>query len=112
MAVTTTTNYGFSKPDADEFISPSPFNDNFDILDEQLKEVADTATAAASKTVDIDTTVTEGSSNPVSSGAVYTSEQAIASRVSTLEAKTSALTLSDITDFTAITTEQLDAICV
>lgn len=44
MAVTTTTNYGFSKPDKDEFIKPDNFNDNFDSLDTILEGKANATT--------------------------------------------------------------------
>ncbi len=44
MAVTKTTNYNFEKPDADEFISPNPFNDNFDSLDSVLATKTNDAT--------------------------------------------------------------------
>ena len=33
---TTTTNYGFKKPDVTDLISPTPYNDNFDKLDSML----------------------------------------------------------------------------
>lgn len=36
---TTTTNYGFKKPDVTDLISPSPYNDNFDVLDTNLKTI-------------------------------------------------------------------------
>lgn len=36
---TTTTNYGFKKPEATDLISPTPYNDNFDLLDTNLKTI-------------------------------------------------------------------------
>ena len=36
MSVTTTTHYGLKKPDGSEYIKPDPFNDNADVIDEQL----------------------------------------------------------------------------
>lgn len=36
---TTTTNYGFKKPEATDLVSPTPYNDNFDLLDTNLKTI-------------------------------------------------------------------------
>lgn len=44
MAITNTQNYKFQKPDKDEFISPAPFNDNFDSLDSVLSTKTNNAT--------------------------------------------------------------------
>lgn len=44
MATTTTKNYGFVKPDKDEFIKPDNFNDNFDNLDAVLIKKSNAAT--------------------------------------------------------------------
>lgn len=44
MATTTTKNYGFVKPDKDEFIKPDNFNDNFDNLDSVLAAKTNNAT--------------------------------------------------------------------
>lgn len=44
MATTTTKNYGFVKPDKDEFIKPDNFNDNFDNIDTILTTKENTAT--------------------------------------------------------------------
>lgn len=37
----TTTNLGFKKPEASDFLSPDAFNYNFDVLDERLPKKAD-----------------------------------------------------------------------
>lgn len=44
--MTTTPNYGLSKPEAHEYVSPDPFNANADIVDEELKKTAEAANAA------------------------------------------------------------------
>ena len=36
---TTTTNYGFKKPEVTDLVSPTPYNDNFDLLDTNLKTI-------------------------------------------------------------------------
>ena len=36
---TTTTNYGFKKPEVTDLVSPTPYNDNFDLLDTNLKAI-------------------------------------------------------------------------
>lgn len=92
MATTTTTNYGFVKPDKDEFIGPDNFNDNFDNLDTVLKAVSDKANEAASKTVTVDATPTDGSNNPVSSNGVYDAITDINSRFNTHTHKKSQIT--------------------
>ena len=42
---TQTTNYNLTKPAGTDYASPTPFNDNMDILDSALKAVSDKADA-------------------------------------------------------------------
>lgn len=43
-----TTNYKFKKPEGSDFVSPEQYNENFDVLDAQLKAVDEKVEAAAS----------------------------------------------------------------
>lgn len=97
MADTETTNYGLVKPDVDSAYAVGVFNDNVDIIDTELKKVSDTATEANAKTVTVDTEVKEGSTNPVSGGAVYTAEAALKASIEAVDTKK--WTVADISDF-------------
>lgn len=46
---TRTTNYNLAKPEMTDLVTPAQFNENFDIIDAQLKSVSNTATAAMPK---------------------------------------------------------------
>lgn len=50
MSVTTTTHYGLKKPDGSEAIKPDPFNDNADVIDEQLHKISVLSGTAAPTT--------------------------------------------------------------
>lgn len=64
---TYTTNYNLTKPDTTDAIDIAVLNDNFDTIDTTLADKEDALT--------FDDTPTENSTNPITSGGVYTALQ-------------------------------------
>ena len=68
---TRTTNYRMTKPEGTDLVDIDVLNGNFDIIDTQMKANADRAAGKQDK-LTFDTTPTQGSRNPVTSGGLYT----------------------------------------
>ena len=68
---TRTRNYNLIKPDGTDLVDIDDLNGNFDIIDTQLKANADGLAGKQDK-LTIDSTPTQGSTNPVTSGGIYT----------------------------------------
>lgn len=56
-----TTNYNLKKPEAGDDVSPTPFNDNADTIDTQLKTLNDTVTTINGKVKNITISTAEPS---------------------------------------------------
>lgn len=86
---TYTTNYNMTKPEAGDFVDIDVLNDNFDIIDDQLKDNADDI-ADKQDRLTFDAAPTSGSGNPVTSAGVYDAIQevstALANEASTARA--------------------------
>ncbi len=81
-----TDNYNLNLPSFNDSADTSALNENFSKIDKKLKDNADTI---ANVKITTDTTVKEGSTNPVSSGAVYTALQNVEIDVDTYVSETS-----------------------
>ena len=68
---TRTTNYRLTRPEQTDLVDIDVLNGNFDIIDTQMKANADRAAGKQDK-LTFDTTPTQGSRNPVTSGGLYT----------------------------------------
>lgn len=60
-----TTNYNLKKPESGDDVTPTPFNDNADIIDAKLKQLDDSVTTVSGKVknITISTTDPSGGSN-------------------------------------------------
>ena len=68
---TRTRNYSLTKPDGNDLVNIEDLNDNFDVIDAQLKVNAD-ATGRKQDSLTFDTAPASGSTNPVTSGGIHT----------------------------------------
>lgn len=60
-----TTNYNLKKPESGDDVSPTPFNDNADVIDSKLKQLDDSVTTVSAKVknITISTANPSGGSN-------------------------------------------------
>ncbi len=75
-----TKNYQLTKPEGTDLVDIDVLNENFDVIDTQLKKNAD-ALGNKQDSLIFDDTPTEGSSNPVTSGGIYTELEEIQDRL-------------------------------
>ena len=68
---TRTRNYSLTKPDGNDLVNIEELNDNFDVIDAQLKVNAD-ATGRKQDRLTFDNAPAAGSNNPVTSGGIHT----------------------------------------
>lgn len=68
---TRTRNYNLIKPEGADLVDIDDLNGNFDVIDTQLKSNADAAAGKQDK-LTFDTSPTQGSTRPVTSGGIYT----------------------------------------
>ena len=81
---TETTNLGLTKPDVSERYDLDVWNGNSDLVDAFAGEV-NTSLAGKQDALTFDTTPTEDSVNPVTSGGIYAALHALEQRIATLE---------------------------
>ena len=67
---TRTRNYNLIKPDGEDLVNIDDLNENFDVIDSQIRANADGLTRKQDK-LTIDDAPTAGSNNPVTSGGIH-----------------------------------------